>query len=480
MNAPWLRNCATVIERSTPSRRSSASPSRRRARASGCPTRPDSPAPSAAGAGGTSVATSTNDTANVAASTSITAGAPAAASSTPPAGPAKYVVRLAVWKTALARATSAVFSPSSSGTIARCAPKCAPAGIPMTNASATSIANDSAPAIAAAGSPRSPAPTAHPGQQRSARAEAGGEASAREREQRERRRLGRQHDAHPLRRAGRLQHEPRQRDDGHQRPERRDHLGGGQRDQRTAPHRRHCRVRLSWAIMPHTVTSAATLMLVDAAARAALCPLGMTRLDSSTWIDDHGWWVVAADFETLGARGTRLVIYADFLWHLRERPARTVAARVRERGRLLNQDGPELACGYESDAQFAALAGRLADRAAVEVHAWREAFPTLRSWAAYLDASAEEGGLWREYDAAVTAGLAGEDGRARHWFDRVFDHPVRPEMSPDPDQDDVVQAQRYAGALTATLDEPAAFRAAVAERVAAARARFELAPFELA
>src|SRR3954449_8522976 len=159
-------------------------------------------------------------------------------------------------------------------------------------------------------------------------------------------------------------------------------------------------------------------MLLDAAARATLQPLGLARLDGTTWVDDHGWWVVAADFETLGARGTRLVLHADFLWHLRERPARTVAARVRQRGRLLDQDGAELACGYESDAQFAPLAAELADRAATELHAWREAFPTLRAGAAYLDATAEDGGLWREYDAAVANALTGDDGGARPRFAR--------------------------------------------------------------
>jgi hypothetical protein len=233
-------------------------------------------------------------------------------------------------------------------------------------------------------------------------------------------------------------------------------------------------------MMGAVVTAIACTMLLEAAARAALQPLGLARLDASTWLDDHGWWVVAADFETLGARGTRLVVYADFLWHLRERPARTVSARVRERGRLLDQDGRELACGYESESQFAPLAAGLADRAATEVHAWREGFPTLRSWAAYLDGAAEDGGLWREYDAAVAAGLAGERARARHWFDRVFDHPVRPELYPDPDQDDVVHAQRLATGLTAALDDGDAFRAAVAERVAATRARLELPPLEAA
>jgi len=224
------------------------------------------------------------------------------------------------------------------------------------------------------------------------------------------------------------------------------------------------------------VTVAACHLLLHAAARATLEPLGAARIDETTWLDDHGWWVLAADFETLGARGTRLVVFADFLWHRRERPARTVSVRVRRRGRLLDQDGPELACPYESDAQFAPLAAELAERAAVELHAWREGFPSLRSWAAYLDAAAEDGGLWREYDAAVATALTGESARARHWFDRVFDHPIRPELYPDPDQDDVVDVQRLASGLAATLDDREAFRAAVGERVAATRARLDLPP----
>ena len=232
------------------------------------------------------------------------------------------------------------------------------------------------------------------------------------------------------------------------------------------------------AMIGGAVTVAACHLLLHAAGRATLEPLGLARIDETTWLDDHGWWVVGADFETLGARGTRLVLFADFLWHLRERPARTVAVRVRERGRLLDQDGPELACPYETDAQFAPLAAGLAGRAAVEVHAWREGFPSLRSWAAYLDGAAEEGGLWREYDAAVATALAGDRRRARHWVDRVFDHPIRPELYPDPDQDDVVDVQRLATALTARLEDPEAFRAAVAERVAATRARLDMAPLD--
>jgi hypothetical protein len=228
------------------------------------------------------------------------------------------------------------------------------------------------------------------------------------------------------------------------------------------------------------VSSLAGRRLLDDAARAALAPLGLVALaDTTTWLDDHGWWVLGVDFETSPARGTRLVVFADFLWHVRDRPARTVGARVRERGRLLDQDGPELVCADEPGARDAAAPARLAARAVVELTAWRAGFPALRHWAAYLDRAAEEGTVWREYDAAVAAALAGDDERARRWFDRVFDHPVRPELFPEPDPDAVFEAQRVAVGLTARLDEPGAFRATVAARAAATRARLGLPPRDL-
>ena len=219
--------------------------------------------------------------------------------------------------------------------------------------------------------------------------------------------------------------------------------------------------------------AASTLRAVDAAAAAALGPLGLTRVDgSATWIDDHDWWVLGVAFEPAGReRGTRLVVFADFLWHDRGGLERSVAARVRERGRLLDQDGDEVECAG-ADAEH--RAGALAARAATELRSWREGFPTLRAWAAYLDRSAEEGGLWREYDAAVAAGLTGDDERARHWFSSVLERPIRPLLYPDHDQDSIAQAQRCARGLTERLGEPGAFRAAVAGRAARTRARLAL------
>jgi hypothetical protein len=221
-------------------------------------------------------------------------------------------------------------------------------------------------------------------------------------------------------------------------------------------------------------------MVLDRAAHAALAPLGLVRMPGRmAWLDDHGWWVVVVEFETRPARATALVVFADFLWHVRDRPARTVGARVRERGRLLDQDGEELLIRHEAEADVTPLAEQMVARAVEELTAWREGFPSLRSWAAYLDGSAEEGSVWREYDAAVATALAGDDARARQWFDRVFDHPIRPELFAEPDPDAVAEAQRVAVSLTAQLGEPHVFRATLARRVAAARARLDLPPADL-
>src|SRR3954466_16311153 len=58
-------------------------------------------------------------------------------------------------------------------------------------------------------------------------------------------------------------------------------------------------------MMDGAVTVAACHLLLHAAARATLEPLGLARIDETAAHDDHGWWVVAPDFETLRARGSR-------------------------------------------------------------------------------------------------------------------------------------------------------------------------------
>lgn len=232
--------------------------------------------------------------------------------------------------------------------------------------------------------------------------------------------------------------------------------------------------------MIHALTSTNGSALLDRAAGEALEPLGLVRMPgTSAWLDDHGWWVVVVELEERRAGGTGLVMFADFLWHVRDRPGRTVLARVRQRGRLLDQDGPELVCREDARGSSSATPDALARRAVMEVWSWREAFPTLRHWAAYLAGSAEDGSVWREYDAAVAMALAGDDAAARRWFGRVFDHPVQGELFSEADPDAVAAAQQFAVGLAARLDEPDAFRATLRGRAAAARARLELPPAAL-
>ena len=87
------------------------------------------------------------ETTYVHASTTSAHGAETVAIRIPPAtGPSSIVIRVAPWKSAFARPTSASSSPSSSGTITFCAAKNGPASAPSRNASTTTGANASIPA----------------------------------------------------------------------------------------------------------------------------------------------------------------------------------------------------------------------------------------------------------------------------------------------------------------------------------------------
>jgi hypothetical protein len=219
------------------------------------------------------------------------------------------------------------------------------------------------------------------------------------------------------------------------------------------------------------VAQSAATKLVNRAARQHLRPLGLQqRGRSRLWLDDHGWWVVAVDFESSAyAQGSRLAVFADFMWHGRDYLAYAVGGRVRERGRLLDQDGRELSCDFDGDEEtFERCAALLAERAAAEVAAWREGFPTLERWAHYLDRTTNSD-LWRQYDAAMAAALTGDAKRARRWFGRVLKHRSDPDLFDDPSEDWVVQAQRDAQALRQLLDDPEAFVSLAEQRARSMR-----------
>ena len=174
------------------------------------------------------------------ASTTSAHGAETVAIRIPPStGPSSIVMRVAPWKSAFARPTSASSSPSSSGTITFWAAKYGPASAPSRKASTRIAPNASTPAqcstgiasisgarIASASTIVRQAPrrrsTAPPGMPSS------GEADQLRADDR----------AHPRRGAGRDEHEPRQREPRHLRPGRRDDLGREQRDDRSPAEQR--------------------------------------------------------------------------------------------------------------------------------------------------------------------------------------------------------------------------------------------------
>ena len=143
------------------------------------------------------------------------------------------MIRVAPWKSAFARPTSASSSPRSSGRITFCAAKYGPASAPSRNASTRIGAKASTPAQCSSGiASISGARTASDGDHRPPRAEAPEHGAAGDPERGEPDQLGADDGAHPGRRAGRDEDEPRQREPGHLRPGRRDDLGGEQRDER--------------------------------------------------------------------------------------------------------------------------------------------------------------------------------------------------------------------------------------------------------
>lgn len=206
--------------------------------------------------------------------------------------------------------------------------------------------------------------------------------------------------------------------------------------------------------------SAAT-KLVTQAAREHLQPLGLQqRGGSRLWLDDHGWWVVVVAFESPAhEQGAGLSVFADFLWHGSDYVAFAVGGRVGEQGSPFDQDDRrELVCRLDADeAGFERCMATLAGRAAEEVAAWRERFPSLERWAEYLDQTAGRD-EWRRYDAAVAAALTGDAKNARKWFRRA------------------ARTLPEARQMRDLLGDPTAFEAEAAQRARAMREHLGLRP----
>jgi hypothetical protein len=196
--------------------------------------------------------------------------------------------------------------------------------------------------------------------------------------------------------------------------------------------------------------------LIAAAAKAALLPLGCRRIGQSRcWFSDKRFWYIFIEFQpSAWSKGTYTNVTP--IWFLLQPWGGEAAHRVDDY------------ITFESVQQFAPLIEQMAKLAAAEVAALRERFRTPFDLHRFFAANLSWSG--NVYRAAVTAGLVGDPALARQLFARV--------KALDPTkhgpQFKIVQAD--CAELSALLDEPAAYRAAILERIAARRQARNLPP----
>jgi hypothetical protein len=195
-------------------------------------------------------------------------------------------------------------------------------------------------------------------------------------------------------------------------------------------------------------------MLITAAAKAALLPLGCKQIGRSrTWISDQGFWVVQIEFQPSGwSKGSYLNVSPIWLW-LRMgdgRGNRRVANFI----------------SYERVDQFTPLVIGMAARAAEEVLTLRQKFRSLSDvYRDFMSRITGEG--FPIYRAAITAGLIGDVATAHQLFRRIA-------CWATDGYDWQSRMKTESAALADKLDDAALFRSAVDAVVQERRARFKL------
>ncbi|MFE3970113.1 hypothetical protein [Stenotrophomonas sp. YIM B13575] len=152
--------------------------------------------------------------------------------------------------------------------------------------------------------------------------------------------------------------------------------------------------------------------MITAAARTVLRPLGCVQKGRSRiWLDDQGWWIGVVEFQPSSwGKGSHLNVGACWLWHEKNFVSFDAGDRVESFHEFISEE------------QFSAAAMLLARRAAQEVLALRERFPSVAHASAWMTANASPT-LWNTYHSAVSAGLAGEVERSGLLFAEVIADP---------------------------------------------------------
>ena len=181
--------------------------------------------------------------------------------------------------------------------------------------------------------------------------------------------------------------------------------------------------------------------LIDAAAQAALVPLGCRRKGQSRlWYSDQRFWVISAEFQpSAWSKGSYLNMGARWLWHR----ASGIDLSYRPLGFI----------AFETTEQFTPRIHEMAARAAEEVLAIRQRFRTLANIYRYLIERPLRDG-WPTYHAAVAAGLVGDFARAKNLFDQMK------QWTTD-GYDWQYSLKTDSSALSGLLDHPKTFRSAV-------------------
>jgi hypothetical protein len=152
--------------------------------------------------------------------------------------------------------------------------------------------------------------------------------------------------------------------------------------------------------------------LLDLAAKRHLAPMGLIRLGRSRiWLDDRRWYAIVVEFQPSGFRkGSYLNVGAHFLWQ-------TSGHLSFDLGYLV-----ESFVQFESEAQFAPEADRLAAAAATEVGRLKS---VLVGVLAVANSLPPESDGWASYHRAIALGLCGVVVEASPIFARLG-HPSDP------------------------------------------------------
>jgi len=193
--------------------------------------------------------------------------------------------------------------------------------------------------------------------------------------------------------------------------------------------------------------------LLDLAAKHHLAPLGLARIGRSrTWLDDQRWYAIVVEFQPSGfGKGSYLNVGAHFLWRTSGHLSFDLGYRV---GSFIR---------FESEAQFAPEADRLAAVAATETARLRALLIGVQAVASSIPAELD---VWPSYHRAIALGLLGNALEASPIFTRLG-----VPLDPAPWQAELATLCR---ALQRLLGNPVEFRAAIVRIIKQQRSALRL------